>query len=329
MKWVRCGSTVAALVFAAAVATTTIVRADVRTEEKTLVKFEGMLGRMIGMFGGKAAREGLASTVAVKGDRKLVITGDSGQLFDLKEEKVYELDMKDKTYSVTTFAEMRRKIEEASKRAAESGGGAKPKDKPADKPGEPQKEYEIDFDLKETGQKRNISGYDTREVVMTVAVREKGKTLEQSGGMVMVANTWLAPKIAAMNELADFDRRYATALYGPVLFASAADQTAMAIAMYPMLAKAMERFQKENVNMDGTALQTVVKIEVVQNAEQAKQSEEAKPGGLGGLLARKMSKKKEEGGTPGRTTFMTTTHEIMKVSTDAGEVGIPAGFRQK
>ena len=98
---------------------------------------------------------------------------------------------------------------------------------------------------------------------MTVAVREKGKTLEQSGGMVMVANTWLAPKIAAMNELADFDRRYATALYGPVLFASAADQTAMAIAMYPMLAKAMERFQKENVNMDGTPLQTVVKIEIV------------------------------------------------------------------
>ena len=97
MKWARCGSTVAAVTIAAVVATTTVVGADVRTEEKTLVKFEGMLGRMIGMFGGKAAREGLVSTVAVKGDRKLVITGDSGQLFDLKEEKVYELDMKDKT----------------------------------------------------------------------------------------------------------------------------------------------------------------------------------------------------------------------------------------
>ena len=159
---------------AALMAATTMVRADVRTEEKTLVKFEGMLGRMVGMFGGKAARDGLVSTVAVKGDRKLTISGDTGQLIDLKEEKVYELDMDGKSYKVVTFAEMRKKIEEARKRAAEASPEAR--EKPKDQQ-QPQKELEVDFDVKETGQKRPISGYDAREVVMTVTVREKGKTL--------------------------------------------------------------------------------------------------------------------------------------------------------
>lgn len=44
---------------------------------------------------------------------------------------------------------------------------------------------------------------------MTIMVREKGKTLEQGGGMVLKSNMWLAPTIAAMKEVADFDLKYA------------------------------------------------------------------------------------------------------------------------
>ena len=43
---------------------------------------------------------------------------------------------------------------------------------------------------------------------MTVTVREKGRALEESGGMVMTSNSWLAPAIPAMKELADFELRY-------------------------------------------------------------------------------------------------------------------------
>src|SRR5688572_25606492 len=48
-----------------------VAQADVRTDEKTQVKLEGMLGRMAGLFGGRAAREGVVSTVSVKRDRKM------------------------------------------------------------------------------------------------------------------------------------------------------------------------------------------------------------------------------------------------------------------
>src|SRR5580765_4488887 len=97
--------TTAAAVAAVLAATTHTLRADVRADEKTRVEFAGMLGRMYNLFGGKAAREGVTTSVAVKGDRKATLNSESqtGQIIDLAEEKVYDLDLKKKTYRVTTF----------------------------------------------------------------------------------------------------------------------------------------------------------------------------------------------------------------------------------
>jgi hypothetical protein len=89
------------------------LHADVRADEKARVEFAGMLGRMFNMFGGKGAREGVTSSIAVKGDRKATMGDSTGQIIDLAEEKVYDLDLKKKNYKVTTFAELRRRMEEA------------------------------------------------------------------------------------------------------------------------------------------------------------------------------------------------------------------------
>src|SRR5438067_1780670 len=96
------------------------ILADVKTDEKTRVQFGGALGRIVNFFGGRAAREGVTETVAVKGDRKATFKEDSGQIIDLREEQVYEVDLKKKTYKVIAFAEMRRQMEEAQKRAEEN-----------------------------------------------------------------------------------------------------------------------------------------------------------------------------------------------------------------
>ncbi|MCU0251589.1 MAG: hypothetical protein MUE61_15390 [Vicinamibacterales bacterium] len=60
--------------------------ADMKSRQKTQVKFEGMLGKMMGMFGGKSAKEGVVSTVAISGDRMMTVTGQSGELVDLAQE---------------------------------------------------------------------------------------------------------------------------------------------------------------------------------------------------------------------------------------------------
>src|SRR5436190_1999114 len=91
--------------------TASSLEADVRAEEKTHVELGGVLGKMVNVFGGKGAREGVTATVTVKGDRKATSTENTSQIIDLREEKVYDLDLKRKTYRVTTFAELRRRTE--------------------------------------------------------------------------------------------------------------------------------------------------------------------------------------------------------------------------
>src|SRR4029079_14309485 len=83
--------------------------ADVKTRDKSTVKFEGMLGRMFNLFGGKAAKEGIEGRPGVNKNRKATINKRTGNIIDPSEEKVYDLDMKKKTYTVTTFEEIRRR----------------------------------------------------------------------------------------------------------------------------------------------------------------------------------------------------------------------------
>ena len=205
---------------------------------------------------------------------------------------------------------------------------------------------EIDVDIKNTGEKKTINGFDTHEVVLTVSAHEKGKTLDQAGGLVLTSSMWMAPKIAALRELAEFDQRYArklaTAMLGTTGTSSAQD-TAALTAMYPMLQDVTVRMRTENAKMEGSAIQTTMTIETVQSAEMmAEQQKQDKDpgikanGGLGGVLgglAGRMAKKKTEGSgsesAPGHATIMTMTHEVTRVATDvsAADVAVPEGFR--
>ena len=52
--------------------------ADVKTTEKVMFSLEGVMGGLVRMFGGKAAKEGTSSIVAVKGDRKATMNDTTG-----------------------------------------------------------------------------------------------------------------------------------------------------------------------------------------------------------------------------------------------------------
>jgi len=338
--------TIAALTVCGLVLSSYSLRADVRADEKAHVEFAGLLGRMVNMFGGKAAREGVASTVAVKGDRKSTMNDTTGQIIDLAEEKVYDLDLKKKSYRVTTFAELRRRMEEARKKAEEDAKKESGKEKPAEPtaPDKPAKEMEVDFDVKNTGAKKTINGFDTHEAVMTITLREKGKTVEQGGGMIVTSDMWLAPKIAAMKEIVDFDMRYAKQLYGEMIAGVSAEQMAAAMAMYPMMKQALGRMSAEGSKLEGTPIQTTTTMDAVKSPEQiaeeskasANEDKSAAQGGVSGMLggfAKKMAAKKMSGGDDAskpRTTFMTATTEVLKVVTDVApaDVAVPAGFKE-
>ena len=307
--------------------------AHVKTKDRSQFKLEGMLGRMINIFGGKAAKEGIVGTTAVKGNRKATLNESTGQIVDLSEEKVYDLDMKKKTYTVMTFEEIRRRMREEAERAKQEADKAEKegKEQPEPQPEQPAKELDVDFDVKETGQKKQIAGYDTREVVLTATVREKGKTLEDGGGLVMTTNEWLGPVIPEMKELAEFELKYAKQLAGPEAVA-AAQQLAAAIAMFPLMKDAMARMQKDSAKLQGTPLESTTVFEAVKSKEQLAQAQQQQSsggsGGIGGMLARKMMKREEP---KARGTIVTLHNEYLEVSksVDASDLAIPPDFKQK
>jgi hypothetical protein len=240
---------------------------------------------------------------------------------------VYKLDMKKKTYTVVTFDELRRQLQEARDKAAkESKESPKEGNEPAQQPSG--KEIEFEFSVKETGQTKSIAGYDTREVIMTLTGHEKGKTLDESGGMVVTADSWIGPEIPALKELAEFEMKYWKAI-APETATISAEQMAAVTAMYPMVKQAMERMNQEKVNMKGTPLATTVTFEGVKSKEQMSQQQQSQSGGgLSGMLARKMMKKGEE---KPRATIFTMTTETLEVGTSVApaDLSIPEGFKQK
>ena len=320
------------------------LHADVKTEERMKFELGGMLGKVVNVFGGKDAREGTMTTVALKGSRKSTFSDATGQIIDLAEEKIYDLDVKRKTYRVMTFAELRQRMEEAKAKAEKAAREEQAKQKAEPPPANrPEDSVEIDFDVKSTGQKRAINGFDTSQVVVTVTVREKGKTLEQSGGLAITTDMWMAPRMPAMKELMDFEMQFAQKLYGPMIAGASPQDIASVLAIYPMLKPALEKMNAEQSKVEGTAILTTVKVEAVKSAEQIaqeqKQTEESsKPnltGGVGGLLgglARRAAQTKVDGDGPQpRAMVMTTTSELLKVATAASDadVAVPAGFKQQ
>ena len=319
--------------------------ADVRSDQRIKFQLGGMLGKMVNMFS-KGAREGVTTTVAVKGSRKVTLNGDSsGQIIDLAEEKIYDLDLKKKQYKVTTFAELRRQMEEA-RRDAEKNAREAERDEPS-RPAEKdpnQKEFEVDFDIKNTGETRAINGFNTTKGVMTITVREKGKTLNDAGGMVMTTDMWMTPNAPSTKELMDFERRYAEKVYGTTVSGASPQDMAMAMAMYPQMKPALDRMAAEGSKLPpGTAILSEMRMEMVppgtanQSAEALPAPEQPKKKGLGGMLGglKKMAEQAERNqnsnAKPQRAIVMSTSVEILKLTTDvdAASVAIPAGFKEQ
>lgn len=302
--------------------------ADANVQQKTQVHFGGVVGGIVNVFGGRAAREGVTSTTTVKGNRRLTVNDRSGELVDLGEEKIYRLDYGRKTYEVVTFDELRKQYEEARKKAEEEGRDA---DKSTSKKQEGP-EYEADFAIKETNEKQNINGFDTKRVIFTVTVHEKGKKLEQSGGSVLTADMWMGPKIAAMKELSDFNQRYFKQLYGDSL--AEMQQMAVLMATTPTFAKAMKEFAKHRGAFNGEPIRTTMTFETVAGPGQQAGGEEEEGSGslVSGLMARAMKKRQASRGeeaAPGHAKLFESTTELLSASTDAGDVGLPAGFKKR
>jgi len=331
-----------AKVFSAAILVTAgVCLADATVEQKTQIRFGGALGALMNVLACDSAKEGVTSGSVVKGDRMLTHSGNTGEIIDLGEEKVYRLDFDRKAYTVKTFDELRREFEEGQERARKNAA-KQTKSTKSEKSEGP--EYEVEFDTRATGEKETINGWNTREQIVTITVHEKGKKLEESGGVVLTADMWVGPKIAAYREIADFQQRFAQKIYGPA-FASDMRQMAAAMAMTPAFGKAMGAFNEKGRSVEGTPIRTKMTFDLVSGASQDNKQQQQQTerdtspqaaviGGLLGRMKERRQKQEAESGqssSPNRSTFLESNSELLTAnnSASAADVALPSGFKQR
>jgi len=338
--------TLLALVVCAAVVGAVPLGAAIKKEEKSKFKMGGALGKMMGMFMGRQARQGIVTTVAIKGDRKLSRSGDTGQLVDIAAEKVYTLDFKKKTYTVLTFEQVRQQMRDAQAKMKEQQ--AKMEAERAKHPDEKMPEYDFEVSSKVTGEAKEINGFQTKQMITTITMKPKGQSVEQGGAMVMTLDQWLTPKIPGARDEIDFELRYMK----KVGMTDMVQEMAQASAMYPGIVEMAKRAKVEGDKLDGTPIYAVSSFNSILSPEQQKQEETQKAdsdssaggGGLTGMFARKMMKKKKTDDAPaegtsgdaaappkGQAAIITMTNEVLSISTDVtdADVALPEGFTQK
>jgi hypothetical protein len=296
--------------------------ADAKTRERSQTRFEGLMGGFLNMMGG--GKE-LTSTVAVKGSRLSQTDDSTGTIIDLSEQKVYSLDVRRKEYTVMTFAEMRKKAQEAKAEMEKRMQGMKPEDK--EQLQQASAQLEFDAEVKETGEKKSIGGQDTRQVILTIIGKAKGRTLEEGGGFVMVNDMWLGPKQPALDEVGAFYMKFVKAVYGDLFNGFDPRQMAGFSAIMPAFQPMAERMQAERGKLQGTPMLTTSTFETVKSAEEMKKaSQQSSGGGIAGRLLRGRGGQSQQ-----RTKVMTSTREVLSVATAAtdADVAMPAGFKEK
>jgi hypothetical protein len=317
--------------------------AGVKTEERTQVQFTGLLGGLMSHFGGKAAKEGLVNTVAVVADRRLTLNEETGEIVDLAEGKVYELNVKDRTYEVATFEEIKKRFEEQREKAQKEAEKAQREQAKQTKQEPPKEgeapEFEVDVRVSRTGEKRTIAGHEAAQWITRISAYPKGSSLQQSGGMAIVNEQWMAPDVPELKEIADFNLRYAQKMadvfgFDAARMKASAEQMAALLAAHPGLVRALEKMKTEGAKIEGTPLATILSINVIRSAQEvakAEKSDQDISGGVSGFLAKKLMKKAAGDPTQPKQALMTSTIEMLKITTNAAaaDVALPAGYKQK
>jgi hypothetical protein len=168
-------------------------------------------------------------------------------------------------------------------------------------------------------------------VILTITAHEKGKTVEEGGGFIMTNTMWLAPRIAALDEIREFDMKYFKAIAGEEGLAAVQGLTA-ALAMFPAIKPMMETMQNEGSKLNGTPILTTSVMESVKSEAQMKESSQQSSGGRGGITGGLTRRVMGNRGQPQpKSTVFTTTRELLSIDTSATEadVAIPTGFKER
>jgi hypothetical protein len=249
------------------------LRADLKYEELTQISGGVMEGvtKTLGFFGMKGLNN-TQSTTYIKGDRLRRDEFSNNQLtsseiISLDQEQIITIDHKKKSYSVVTFEEMRKKMEEALEKMN------KVEKTPQKEAKDPDVKWEPKISVKSTEETRVINGYNTRHVILSIQMEGQDQKSKEKGAFGADSDLWLTQEITGFQEQRNFYQKYAEKMGYPQM----ARNLGMApMAQDPRMGQVAEELRKQAEKMEGVPVLTVMSFNVSGNS--AGESQPASPG---------------------------------------------------
>ena len=243
-----------------------------------------------------------------KGQRMATDSAQTTMILDFDAQTITSINKTQKTYTVTKFGDLNQAAGQLS---------------------------DTKIDVKETGQRKNINGYDAKELVMTMEMGAPGADMK----MQMEMSMWLSSDVPGKQELRAFYQKNAD--HFP--WGAAAGQG------NPQIQKAMADLQRKMASMDGVTVLQVIKMKAAgaggdaQNAQmnsqmqaqmaqaRARLEEMAKQGGPQAAAAQQALARMGGAAPGGSGSMFETEMESSNFSTGSipdSTFAIPAGFQK-
>ncbi len=273
--------------------------------------------KVVGVFS-KKATEPIKTSVLIRGDQMATVGADSAQVTDLAKETITEINFKNKTYSVITFAQMAQAMEQMSKKASQAQDG--------------KADVQFKASVNETGKTQQLAGLATREVILTLEMQGTDKESGSSGALTVTSDMWLARDVPGYAEVRAFHQRMAQKIaWAPGSGAFTQGRSDMA--------KAYADLYKESAKLDGVPVLTVISMGGSQAEGQPAQKQEqpsiggtlGRLSGLGGLGRSKKKEEPKQEQSSAQGVLMEMTTEMSGFSSgpvDSSKFQAPAGFKQ-
>jgi hypothetical protein len=156
----------------------------------------------------------------IKGQKMKMDMGNSATIIDMDAQTITHVNNTDKTYTVIKFSEVGQTVKDTG--------------------------MDVQIDVKETGQRKKVNGYDANQVMMTMAMESPQA---QGMKMQMEIEMWLSKDVPGADETRNFYRRNGDKM----------PWTAMA-AGNPQLQKSMAAMQRKIASIGGVPVQQIVRM---------------------------------------------------------------------
>jgi hypothetical protein len=277
----------------------------------------------------KQAREPMVFQIYVSGHKIARIGAHTGEIIDVDKETITHISFDRKTYSVTTFEQMKQQMQKMAEQAKNKSDANSA-------------DVQFKVSANATGQTKDIDGLNAKEMVMTLSMEGTDAKTGQSGSLDLKSDMWMAP-VAGYEEVRELYQAMGQKLgFVPGMGFGAMER--------PDLVKGMGELANQMAKMEGTPVETVTTIagsgrpsNSDNNSSLANSDSSDNPlarvrglGGFGGFGRKKKNTEQQDdaAASPAHSSngvlaeITSQSSNFSSAPLDPSKFELPAGFRQ-